>query len=70
VHYHIDRARALVNIRRPQDAARALLTAERLAPQHLRTSVVARETVRLLERRLKNHSQLYGLPERMGLHQS
>ncbi len=70
VHYHIDRARALVNIRRPQDAARALLTAERLAPQHLRTSVVARETVRLLERRVKNHSQLYGLPERMGLHQS
>jgi hypothetical protein len=67
VHYYIDRARALANVRRHDEAARTLLTAERIAPQHVRMSTVARETVRFLERRVSNRGQLYGLPERMGL---
>ncbi|OLB78143.1 MAG: hypothetical protein AUI14_14330 [Actinobacteria bacterium 13_2_20CM_2_71_6] len=67
VHYHIDRARALIRVKRPQDAARSLLTAERLAPQHVHTSAVARETVRYLQRSVRNRAQLFGLPERMGI---
>lgn len=51
-------------------AVRMLLTAERLAPQRIHLSVVARETVRgLLERspRGTRNSALRGLCERMGL---
>ncbi|HEV7898016.1 MAG TPA: helix-turn-helix transcriptional regulator [Planosporangium sp.] len=67
VHYYIDRSRALANIGRVEEAARSLLTAERFAPQHVRMSVVARETVRYLERRVRSRALLFGLPERMGL---
>jgi hypothetical protein len=67
VHYHIDRARALVSLKQPEDAARSLLTAERIAPHHVRMSAVARETVRFLRRNARTRAHLYGLPERMGL---
>jgi hypothetical protein len=71
VFYYADTARAYAKLRgRDQDAVRYLLTAERIAPQHVHTSPVAQETTRsLLEqsRRQAGGTQLRGLCERMGV---
>ncbi|MET8153214.1 helix-turn-helix domain-containing protein [Actinoplanes sp. NPDC049668] len=49
VFYYADTARALTRLRGNDAAAiRLLLTAERLAPQHVHTSAMARETTRAL----------------------
>ncbi|WP_211275641.1 XRE family transcriptional regulator [Actinoplanes rectilineatus] len=69
VFYFADTARALARVRGQDRAAiRYLLTAERLAPQHVHTSVTARETARaLLERSVRRAggSELRGLAERL-----
>jgi hypothetical protein len=49
VFYYADTARALARIGgRDREATRFLLTAERIAPQHVRTSADLAKTVRLL----------------------
>jgi transcriptional regulator with XRE-family HTH domain len=74
VFYYADAARAYARLRgKDREAVRFLLTAERIAPQHLHTSPLARETSRaLLERsqRQAGGTQLHGLCERMqvGVH--
>ncbi len=69
VFYYADTARALARLRgRDRAAIRFLLIAERLAPQHVHTSAMARETTRsLLERsrRQAGGTELRGLCERM-----
>ncbi|GAA0552820.1 helix-turn-helix transcriptional regulator [Paractinoplanes ferrugineus] len=68
VFYYADTARALARLRKDQEAIRFLLTAERIAPQHVHTSAVAQETTRALlerSRRLAGGSELRGLCERM-----
>ncbi|MEV4703080.1 hypothetical protein [Actinoplanes sp. NPDC049316] len=69
VFYYADTARALARMRgRDREAVRYLLTAERLAPQHVHTSAVARETTRALlerSRRAAGGTELRGLCERM-----
>ena len=69
VFYYADTARALARLRgRDREAVRFLLTAERLAPQHVHTSAMARETTRALlerSRRDAGGSELRGLCERM-----
>lgn len=69
VFYYADTARALARLRgRDREAIRFLLTAERLAPQHVHTSAVARETTRALlerSRRQAGGTELRGLCERM-----
>lgn len=71
VTFHLDVARALAADRKGHDrAVRALLTAERLAPQHVRSSPSARETAHDLResaRRASVGSALRGLCERVGL---
>ncbi len=44
-----------------------MLTAERIGPQHIRSSVAARETARSLLRRGVDVPELRGLAERMGI---
>lgn len=69
VFYYADTARALTRLRgRDREAIRFLLTAERIAPQHLHTSAVAQETTRALldrSRRQAGGTELRGLCERM-----
>jgi hypothetical protein len=65
--YYVDLARALADVGRDQDAERMLLTAERLAPQRVRSSVPARATAWFLYERARRGSALYGLCERMGM---
>ncbi|MFC3499601.1 helix-turn-helix domain-containing protein [Micromonospora krabiensis] len=69
VFYYADTARALTRLRnRDREAIRFLLTAERLAPQHVHTSALARETTRaLLDRssRRAGGTELRGLAERL-----
>ncbi|MEV4640952.1 helix-turn-helix domain-containing protein [Actinoplanes sp. NPDC049548] len=69
VFFYADTARALARLRgRDREAIRFLLIAERLAPQHLHTSSVARETTRALldrSRRQAGGTELRGLCERM-----
>ena len=69
VFYYADTARALTRLRsRDREAIRFLLTAERLAPQHVHTSALARETTRaLLDRsnRRTGGTELRGLAERL-----
>ena len=69
VFYYADTARALARLRgRDREAVRFLLTAERLAPQHVHTSAMARETTRALlerSRREAGGTELRGLCERM-----
>ncbi|AGZ42775.1 helix-turn-helix domain-containing protein [Actinoplanes friuliensis] len=69
VFYYADTARALARTRGSErEAVRFLLTAERLAPQHVHTSPLARETTRALlerSRRKAGGSELRGLSERM-----
>ena len=69
VFYYADAARAYARLRgRDREAIRYLLTAERLAPQHVHTSPLARETTRALlerSRRQAGGTELRGLSERM-----
>jgi transcriptional regulator with XRE-family HTH domain len=67
VFYYADTARALAQLRgRDREAIRFLLTAERIAPQHLHASPLAQETTRsLLDR--SGGPQLRGLCERLGV---
>jgi len=69
VFYYADTARALARIGgRDREAVRFLLTAERIAPQHVRTSADLGETIRLLldrSRRQAGGTELRGLSERM-----
>jgi transcriptional regulator with XRE-family HTH domain len=69
VFFYADAARAYARLRgKDREATRYLLIAERLAPQHVHTSALARETTRsLLERsqRQAGGTELRGLSERM-----
>ena len=69
VFYYADTARALARLRgTDRSAIRYLLTAERLAPQHVHTSTEVAETVRLLLERSDRRAggaELRGLAERM-----
>jgi transcriptional regulator with XRE-family HTH domain len=69
--FHVDTARALARLRGQDGAAvRQLLAAERIGPQHVRSSAIVRETARaLLERARRDAggSQLRGLCERVGV---
>jgi transcriptional regulator with XRE-family HTH domain len=69
VFYYADAARAFARLRgREREAIRYLLTAERLAPQHVHTSPLAQETTRALlerSRRQADGTELRGLGERM-----
>jgi hypothetical protein len=67
--FYLDTARALARVRKGPEALRMLLTAERLAPQRMRSPLV-RETARgLLEqaRRGSGLTELRGLCERLGV---
>jgi transcriptional regulator with XRE-family HTH domain len=69
VFYYADTARALARIGgRDREAIRYLLTAERIAPQHVRTAAELVEPIRVLldrSRRQAGGSELRGLSERM-----
>ncbi|MFI5936045.1 helix-turn-helix domain-containing protein [Actinoplanes sp. NPDC051494] len=69
VFYYADTARALARIGgRDREAIRFLLTAERIAPQHVRTSAELAATTRVMldrSRRQAGGSELRGLYERM-----
>ena len=69
VFYYADAARAYARLRgKDREAIRYLLTAERLAPQHVHTSALAQETTRALlerSRRQAGGTELRGLCERM-----
>jgi len=69
VFFYADAARAYSRLRgKDRDAIRYLLIAERLAPQHVHTSALARETTRALlerSRRQAGGTELRGLCERM-----
>ena len=71
VFYYADVARAYARLRgRDRDAIRYLLTAERVAPQHVHTSSLAQETTRALlerSRRQAGGTELRGLSERLGV---
>jgi hypothetical protein len=69
VFYYADTARALTRIGgRDREAIRFLLTAERIAPQHVRTSTELADTVRILlnrSRRQAGGTELRALYERL-----
>jgi len=68
--FYLDTGRALAACRKDAEALRMLLAAERIAPQRLRLSPFAAETVRaLLERSQRSAAgaQLRGLCSRMGI---
>lgn len=68
--YYLDTGRALARTNRDREAVRMLLQAERIAPQRIRMSPIAAETVRaLLERSQRNAAgvELRGLCSRMGI---
>lgn len=69
VFYYADAGRALAALQgRDREAIRYLITAERLAPQHVHTSAMAQETVRALlerSRREAGGTELRALCERM-----
>ncbi|AGL18530.1 helix-turn-helix domain-containing protein [Actinoplanes sp. N902-109] len=71
VFYYADTARALARLRgRDREAIRCLLTAERLAPQHVHTSALVRETSRALldrSRRAAGGAELRALCERLSV---
>ena len=71
VFYYADVGRAYARLRgKDREAVRYLLTAERIAPQHVHTSPHARETTRALlerSRREAGGAELRGLCERMGV---
>lgn len=69
VFYYADAGRAYARLRgKDREAIRYLLTAERIAPQHVHSSSLARETTRALldrSRQQAGGTQLRGLCERM-----
>lgn len=67
VYFYMDMARGHVDLGRDREAVRWLLTAERVGPQHARSSTSARESARALLRRGAGGSELRGLCERMGI---
>lgn len=67
VNLYTDLARALADVRRNDEAVRMLATAERVAPQHARSSAAARETARLLLHKARRASSIQGLAERLGV---
>lgn len=71
VEFHAELARACARLRgRESDAVRQLMVAERVAPQHLHTSPIARETARHLLGRISSRSgvsALRGLCGRIGI---
>jgi transcriptional regulator with XRE-family HTH domain len=67
VYLYTDLARALADVRREAEAVRMLLTAERVAPQHTRSSTAARETARALLHKARRASTVQALCERMGV---
>ncbi|MFY1702771.1 helix-turn-helix domain-containing protein [Micromonospora sp. WMMA1923] len=67
VYFWLDQSRAADALGRDRDAVRMLLAAERVGPQHARSSTSARETVRSLLRRGATSPELRGLCERMSL---
>jgi transcriptional regulator with XRE-family HTH domain len=67
VYLYTDLARALTDVRHDEEAVRMLLTAERVAPQHTRSSAAARETARVLLHKARRASPVQGLCERMGV---
>jgi transcriptional regulator with XRE-family HTH domain len=68
VYLYTDLARALTDVSRGDDAVRMLLTAERIAPQHTRSSAAAREIARsLLRQSSRSSTTIQGLCERMGV---
>ncbi|WP_329111262.1 helix-turn-helix domain-containing protein [Micromonospora sp. NBC_01699] len=67
VYFYMDMARGHVDLGRDRDAVRWLLTAERIGPQHARSSASTRESARALLRRGVGGTELRGLCERMGV---
>jgi transcriptional regulator with XRE-family HTH domain len=71
VFFYADTARALARVGgHDREAIRYLLTAERLAPQHVHSSAMVRETTRALlerSRRQAAGAELRGLSDRMGV---
>ncbi|WP_308291137.1 helix-turn-helix transcriptional regulator [Micromonospora sp. RL09-050-HVF-A] len=67
VYFWLDMSRAAEGTGRDRDAVRMLLAAERIGPQHARSSVAARETARSLLRKGATSPELRGLCERMSL---
>lgn len=71
VDFHTELARSYARLRgRENDAVRQLMVAERVAPQHLHTSPIARETARHLIGRIPSRSgvsALKGLCGRIGI---
>jgi hypothetical protein len=66
----IDLARGYSDLGRGQDAVRMLLRAERVAPQHVRSSTAAGVTAQPLPGQLRQAaggSALHGLCERIGV---
>ncbi|MFE0590982.1 helix-turn-helix domain-containing protein [Micromonospora echinospora] len=67
VYFWLDMGRAAEAVGRGREAVRMLLAAERVGPQHARSSTAARETVRSLLRRGATSPELRGLCERMSI---
>ncbi|MEU3456143.1 helix-turn-helix transcriptional regulator [Micromonospora sp. NPDC006766] len=67
VYFWLDMGRAAEAVGRDREAVRMLLAAERVGPQHARSSVSARETARSLLRKGATSPELRGLCERMSL---
>ncbi|MFI6131452.1 helix-turn-helix domain-containing protein [Micromonospora sp. NPDC051141] len=67
VYFWLDMGRAAEAVGRDREAVRMLLAAERVGPQHARSSVAARETARSLLRGGAASPELRGLCERMSL---
>jgi transcriptional regulator with XRE-family HTH domain len=70
VAFYVDLARGLADLDRSKEATRMLTTAERIAPQHTRSSTLARMTARMLLDHAATRaggSDLRGLCERMGV---
>jgi transcriptional regulator with XRE-family HTH domain len=67
VSFYTDTARGLARLGRDEDATRYLLTAERLAPQRVRSAPLIQETARGIRERANRTSAIVGLCERMGL---
>ena len=67
--FYLELARAYGDLggSRDQESTRALLTAERIAPQRIRSYTAARETARFLLERSERTSALRGLCERLGV---
>lgn len=67
VYYWLDLARAMVDTGQRRNAVRMLLAAERVGPQHARSSTSGREVARGLLRQGVVSTELRGLCERMGV---